>query len=111
MSSTTTGAALVGPIMQAGEMADLVADVIAADNPGADVMIRDEGSYIHIHTPGECVLTRATLSELAGRPMRIGDLEPHMSFFAGHIRTTTDSITWYTRQSADLPTASSEVTA
>ena len=58
------------------------------DNPEAGVHLRDEGSYIHIHTPGRCLLTRHTLSELAGRPVRIGDVEPHMAFFAGHIATT-----------------------
>lgn len=93
-------AALVGPIMQAGEMAELVADAVAQDNPGAEVHIRDEGSYIRIHTPGRCLLTRETLSVLAGRPIRIGDVEPHMAFFAGHISTTTDRIVWQTGQSS-----------
>ncbi|MEW2502883.1 MmoB/DmpM family protein [Amycolatopsis sp. CA-161197] len=97
------GAALVGPIMQAGEMAELVADAIAQDNPGADVLVRDQGSFIRIHTPGICRLTRRTLSELAGRPLRIGDVEPHMAFFAGHITTTTDEIVWRTGQSAGRP--------
>ncbi|MET7998232.1 MmoB/DmpM family protein [Amycolatopsis sp. NPDC005232] len=97
------GAALVGPLMQAGEMADLVADAIAEDNPGAEVLIRDQGSFIRIHTPGVCRLTRQTLSELAGRPLRIGDVEPHMAFFAGHITTTTDEMIWRSGQSAARP--------
>jgi toluene monooxygenase system protein D len=96
-------AALVGPIMQAGEMADLVADAIAIDNPGAQVHIRDQGSYVRIHTAGNCRLSRRTLSELAGRPVRIGDVEPHMAFFAGHIRTTTDDIVWHSKQAAARP--------
>ncbi len=98
-----TGTALVGPIMQTGEMADLVAEAIAVDNPGVEVHLRDEGSYIHIHTPGRCVLTRATLTELAGRPVRIGDVEPHMAFFAGHIVTTTDFMVWHSKQGAARP--------
>ncbi len=93
-------AALVGPIMQAGEMADLVAEAIAIDNPGSEVHVSDHGSYVRIHTAGNCRLTRQTLSELAGRPVRIGDVEPHMAFFAGHIRTTTDDIVWHSRQRA-----------
>jgi toluene monooxygenase system protein D len=97
-------AALVGPIMQAGEMADLVAEAIAEDNPGVEVHLRDEGSYIHIHTRGRCRLTRRTLTELAGRPVRIGDVEPQMAFFAGHIITTTDEIVWHTKQGAARPT-------
>jgi len=32
-----TDAALVGPIMQAGEMADLVAEAIMIDNPSSEV--------------------------------------------------------------------------
>lgn len=104
MSTDTdaVGTALVGPIMQSGEMADLVAEAIAQDNPDAEVHLRDEGSYVHIHTPGRCLLTRRTLSALAGRPVRIGDVEPHMAFFAGHIATTTDEIVWRSRQ--DRPT-------
>lgn len=101
--STNTGAALVGPIMQTGEMAELVAEAVAVDNPGAEVTIRDEGSYVHIHTPGRCRLSRTTLSELAGRPVRIGDVEPHMAFFAGHIITTSDEIVWHTKQAAARP--------
>ena len=97
-------AALVGPIMQSGEMAELVAAAIAEDNPGSEVHIRDEGSYIHIHTRGRCRLTRRTLAELAGRPVRIGDVEPQMAFFAGHIITTTDEIVWHTKQGAARPT-------
>jgi toluene monooxygenase system protein D len=98
-----TQAPLVGPIMQAGEMADLVADAIAIDNPGSEVHVRDHGSYVRIHTAGNCRLTRQTLSEVAGRPLRIGDVEPHMAFFAGHIRTTTDDIVWHTNQAAARP--------
>lgn len=96
-------AALVGPIMQTGEMADLVAEAVAQDNPGASVHIRDEGSYVRIHTPGRCRLTGQTLSELAGRPIRIGDVEPHLAFFAGHITTTSDEMVWASSQGAAMP--------
>ncbi len=98
-----TEAALVGPIMQVGEMADLVADAIRIDNPGAEVHVRDHGSYVRIHTAGHCRLTRQTLSELAGRPLRIGDVEPHMAFFAGHINTTTHDIVWHSEQGSAPP--------
>ncbi len=97
------GAALVGPIMQAGDWADLVADAVAEDNPAAQVHIRDEGSYVHIHTAGHCRLTRATLSRMTGRQVKIGDVEPHMAFFAGQITTTTDEMSWSTRQGAGRP--------
>jgi hypothetical protein len=98
-----TNAALVGPIMQAGEMADLVAEAIAIDNPGSEVHLSDHGSYVRIHTAGTCRLTRQTLTELSGRPVRIGDVEPHMAFFAGHIMTTTDDIVWHSSQRAARP--------
>jgi toluene monooxygenase system protein D len=97
------GSALVGPIMQTGEMADLVAQAIAEDNPGAEVYLRDEGSYVRIHTPGRCRLTSRTLTSLAGRPVRIGDVEPHMSFFAGHIDTSSEEIVWHSRQGVERP--------
>jgi toluene monooxygenase system protein D len=97
------GTALVGPIMQAGEMADLVFEAISLDNPDVEVLVRDEGSYIRVHTPGRCRLTGATLSELAGRPLRVGDIEPYMAFFAGHITTASDEIVWHTKQAAGQP--------
>lgn len=102
-SPATPGAALVGPIMQAGDWADLVADAIAEDNPAAQVHIRDEGSYVHVHTAGHCRLTGATLSRLMGRQVRIGEVEPHMAFFAGQIATTSEEMSWSTRQGAARP--------
>jgi hypothetical protein len=50
-------AALAGPIMQSGEMAELVVQAVAEDNPGVEVYLSDEGSYIH--TRGRCRLTAA----------------------------------------------------
>lgn len=79
-------AALVGPIMQVGEMADLVADAITIDNPGAEVHVRDHGSYVRIHTAGHCRLTRQTLSELAG-----------------HCASVTSSRTWLSSPATSTP--------
>jgi toluene monooxygenase system protein D len=90
---------LVGPIMQDGEMADIVLEAIRIDNPGADVHVADETSYIRIHTPGRCRLTRATLAEVLGRPCELTELEPHMAFFSGHIRTTSEETVWELRRS------------
>jgi toluene monooxygenase system protein D len=98
-----TGSALVGPIMQAGDWAEVVAEAIAEDNPGSEVHIRDEGSYIHVHVAGQCRLTKDTLSRILGRPVRIGDVEPHMAFFAGQITTTTEEMTWRTQQGLARP--------
>lgn len=97
--STVEAKGLVGPIMQDGEMADIVLEAIRIDNPGADVHVADESSYIRIHTPGRCLLTKATLSEVLGRPCELTELEPHMSFFSGHIRTTTEETVWELRRS------------
>lgn len=89
---------LVGPIMQDGEMADIVLEAIRIDNPGMEVHVVDESSYIRIHTAGRCRLTRSTLSEVIGRPCELTELEPHMSFFSGHISTTTDETVWELRR-------------
>ena len=94
MSTVEAPKGLVGPIMQDGEMADIVLQAIRIDNPGAEVHVADESSYIRIHTPGRCRLTRATLSEVLGRPCELTELEPHMSFFSGHISTTTEETVW-----------------
>lgn len=89
---------LVGPIMQEGEMADVVLEAIRIDNPGADVYVTDQSSYVRIHTPGECRLTRTTLSDVLGRPCELTELEPHMAFFAGHITTTSEETVWLLRR-------------
>lgn len=91
---------LVGPIMQEGEMADVVLEAIRIDNPGADVHVTDQSSYVRIHTAGECRLTRTTLSEVLGRPCQMTELEPHMPFFSGHIVTTTEETVWLLRREA-----------
>jgi len=35
-----------------------------------------------------------TLSAVLGRPCELTELEPHMSFFSGHISTTTEETVW-----------------
>jgi toluene monooxygenase system protein D len=90
---------LVGPIMQQGDMADVVLEAIRIDNPGSEVHVADETSYVRIHTPGRCRLTRTTLSELLGRASELTELEPHMSFFSGHISTSTEEMVWELRRS------------
>ena len=90
---------LVGPIMQHGEMAELVLEAIRIDNPGVEVHVSGQSSYMRIHTAGRCRLTRETLTEVVGRPCELTELEPHMSFFSGHITTTTDETVWELRRS------------
>jgi len=83
--------------MQHGEMADFVLEAIRIDNPAAEVQVTGEASYVRIHTRGRCRLTRVTLSEVIGRPCELTELEPHMSFFSGHIATTTEETVWELR--------------
>ena len=86
---------VVGPVIQAGEIADAVAAAVREDNPGKDVQVQDRGSYVRIEVDGECVIRRETLERELGRPFRMRELEVNMPAFAGRIETATDHIRFY----------------
>lgn len=90
----TAGRHLVGPVLQAGEIANAVIDAIRIDNPGMDVDIVDRGSYIRVHTVGLCRLTRQSLEEAMGHPIELTEIEPVLASFAGRISTGSDEIVW-----------------
>ncbi|MGD9527344.1 MAG: MmoB/DmpM family protein [Pseudonocardia sp.] len=98
MTDTAAGGAkLVGPIIRGfdGELADAVAAAVERDNPGADVLVDDQGGYVRIHVRHRCVLNRATLEEELGRPFPLSELEPALASFAGRVKQTPDQTVWY----------------
>ncbi|NMO04113.1 monooxygenase [Gordonia sp. TBRC 11910] len=95
-STTPPIADPVGPVVQAGELADAVAAAAVIDNEGSRVDIRNRGSYVRVEVDGgECILRRSTIEEELGRPFRMRDLEVSMPSFVGRIETGTEQIRFY----------------
>jgi toluene monooxygenase system protein D len=87
----------VGPVLQAGEVADAIIAVIRMLNPRVDVI--DRGAYLRVLVPNECRITRRLLEEHLGRPFRLpGDLESVMSSFKGTFRVSEEEATWAFRR-------------
>lgn len=96
----TAETAAVGPIIQAGEIAEAVAAAVREDNAGREVNVIDRGSYVRIEVDGECIIRRATLENELGRPFRMAELEVNMPSFVGQIETASDHIRFYKGRSA-----------
>ena len=86
---------LVGPIIRAGDFADVVVRSIEDDNPGKDVRIVDRGDYVRIQTPQFCRLTRRALERHLGHPYEMRMLEIEMPSFSGRLRTSDDEFVWF----------------
>jgi len=93
--TTSPSKNLVGPVIQAGEIADAVVAAIREDNAGKEVTVTDRGSYVRIEVDTECVIRRKTLEAELGRPFRMTELEVNMPAFVGQIETATDHIRFY----------------
>jgi toluene monooxygenase system protein D len=85
----------VGPVIRAGDFADVVARSIEDDNPGKAVRIVDRGDYVRIHTAQVCRLTRAALERHLGHPYEMRMLELEMPSFSGRLRTRDDEFVWF----------------
>jgi MmoB/DmpM family len=85
----------VGPVIRAGDFADVVARSIKDDNPGKDVRIVDRGDYVRIHTAQVCRLTRKALERHLGHPYELRMLETEMPSFCGRLRTHDDEFVWF----------------
>ncbi len=96
----TAETATVGPIIQAGEIAEAVAAAVREDNAGKQVNVVDRGSYVRIEVDGECIIRRETLESELGRPFRMADLEVNMPSFVGQIETASDHIRFFKGRSA-----------
>jgi toluene monooxygenase system ferredoxin subunit len=83
----------VGPVLQAGPIADAVLGAIRALN--ADVRVLDRGAYLRVLCPRRCVVTRAAIEARTGAPFRLpGDLELVMSSFKGRFAVSEDDASW-----------------
>src|SRR2546430_2402012 len=85
--------AQVGPILQTGELTDVLLSVLRQLTPGLQTV--DRGSYVRVTAPGECHLTRAAVEERLGAPFILpGDLERVMTSFQGRFFVDEDQARW-----------------
>jgi hypothetical protein len=83
----------VGPVLQAGEVADAILAAIRAENGAVEVV--DRGSYLRVSAPSRCRVSRVAIEAALGRPFELpGDLERVMSSFAGHLCVDEDEASW-----------------
>jgi toluene monooxygenase system protein D len=83
----------VGPVLQAGALANATVAAIRDLNP--EVVVVDRGAYLRVLAPRKCVVTRESIEKHLGRPVRFpGELETVMSAFKGSIRLTEDEVVW-----------------
>jgi hypothetical protein len=83
----------VGPVLQAGAVADAIIAAITQLNTG--VVILDRGAYRRVLVPRRCVVTRAAVEEHLGRAVHFpGDLEKVMPAFKGLFAVSEESAAW-----------------
>ena len=89
----------VGPILRSGDVANAAVEAVEIDNPGKDIKIEDKLAYIRISCDNECILTRATMEEMLGRPFKMTELEINLSSFAGNIESNAEQTKFYFNKS------------
>ena len=99
METQSASRNMVGPVIQAGEFADAIAEAIAIDNPGKQVSVRERASYVRIEVDAECILRRSTVQEVLGRPFRLSEIEQNMPSFSGQIDAGEEKIRFYFEKS------------
>jgi hypothetical protein len=83
----------VGPVLEAGEIAQALVAAIRMSN--AEVAVADRGAYLRVLVPGRCLLARTEVERVLGRPFHLpGDLERVMPSFSGRFRATRDQAVW-----------------
>jgi len=85
----------VGPVLRSGDVANAAVEAVEIDNPGKDIKVEDKLAYIRISVDNECVLNRATMEEMLGRPFEMRELEINLSSFAGNIETNAEQTRFY----------------
>lgn len=86
-------AAVVGPILAAGRVADAIIAAIRKENVG--VRINDRGSYLRVLVPGGCRVSRAAIELELAQVFRLpSDLEQVMPSFAGRFQVSENEAAW-----------------
>jgi len=83
----------VGPVLQAGPVADAVIAAIRELNAGVEIV--DRGSYLRVLCPRRCRVTRAALERHRGGPFQLPvDLELVMPSFKGRLSMSEEEACW-----------------
>lgn len=83
----------VGPVLQAGALAEAIVAAIRELN--AEVEVVDRGSYVRVLVPGCCRVTRALVERHASAGFRLPrDLEQVMSSFKGRFFVSPEEARW-----------------
>ena len=83
----------VGPVLQAGPLADAILAAIRELN--AEVQVIDRGSYLRVLVPERCRVTRAQVQRHAAAAFRLPqDLEQVMSSFQGRFFVSPEEARW-----------------
>ena len=83
----------VGPVLQAGPLADAVIAAIRELNAGGEIV--DRGAYLRVLCAGRCRVTRAALERHRGGAFRLPvDLESVMSSFKGRLSMSEEEACW-----------------
>lgn len=92
-SSDRIGSRLVGPVLEAGLLADALIAAIRESNQGVTVLSR--GSYNRVLVPGRCGVSRADVEKHLGRTLCFpADLEKIMPSFKGTFSVSEDRAEW-----------------
>ncbi len=95
---STANKRYAGPVLRQGEIADAVLDAIREDNAGKEILVEAHASYLRVKVEQECVIHRATIERMLGRPFQMRELEVNMPSFAGFIRTSTETVRFVLNQ-------------
>lgn len=96
-----SGVARVGPVLTAGEVAAAVIAALRERNP--DVVVVDRGAYLRALSPSRCVLERAAVERVLGRPFHLPvDLEHVMPSFVGDLTIGDDHAIWESRAGREV---------
>jgi toluene monooxygenase system ferredoxin subunit len=86
----------VGPVLQKGDMTEVVVAAIRELNAGARVV--DRGAYVRVLAHRRCHVTREAIERRSGGPFRLpSDLELIMSSFKGKLDVSEEEAVWQVR--------------
>lgn len=85
----------VGPIFRAGELASAAIEALEEDNPGKTFTVEDRTAYVRVVTDNECVIRRATMEDILGRPFEMQELEVVLGSFSGQIQAEEEFVRFY----------------
>jgi hypothetical protein len=91
----------VGPILEAGLVADAIIAAIQASN--LNVVLVPRGSYTRVLVPGRCVVSRVDVEEHLGRQIEFRrELEKAMPSFNGNLIVTDERAEWSSRADSEV---------